>query len=558
MFKNSVIDKQMDMFSETSSHLQESSQKKFDNPNSWHNLFRTQVYSRVDENHYKVLFDQKMGAPNAPIRLLISMMILKEAFGWSDQQLFEQCNFNLLVRSALGLINLSDKVPVESTYYLLRKRIYQHRESTGEDLLENTFEDITSGQIKDFEVNGKSIRMDSKLLGSNIGFYTRYEIVHRTLCLFYNSLKPKSLSALSSDEGKQLKEICSENAQKTVYHSIRKDIEDRLKVLGILTYKVLLVYKVHASKKQYQLLDRVFNEHFKVEQDQQIILRPKEELTTHSVQSPHDPDSAYRQKGDQKVKGYSVNVTETNSEDQLNLITNIQVDKANAPDTEFVKPSIESTQEVSGQQVEKVYADGAYQSPANEQACQDIDMVFTGMQGAESRYELQMTPEGLLVTDTRTLESEIAQKATKTKRSKEDRYYIVKDNKRIYFGQSAIRASQQRQTLKQRPIEELRKRNNVEATIYQLVVHVRNNKTRYRTMIKQKMWALCRSLWINFIRILNHTTQTCQRTIILQKMSKKSAIFHLKTLFFAKIDQLYLFKIYSLNMYKIRLRHSKI
>lgn len=557
MFKNSVTDKQIDIFSGVSSHLQESSQKKFDNPNSWHNLFRTQVYSRVDENHYKVLFDNKMGAPNASIRLLVSMMILKEAFGWSDQQLFEQCNFNLLVRSALGLINLSDKVPVESTYYLLRKRIYQYRESTGEDLLQHTFEDITSGQIKDFEVNGTSIRMDSKLLGSNIAFYTRYEIVHQTLCLFYKSLNPKSLTALSSDEGMQLKEICSENAQKIVYCSNRKDVEDRLEALGILTYKVLLVYKVHASKKQYQLLDRVFNEHFKVEQDQQIMLRPKDELTTQSVQSPHDPDSAYRQKGDQKVKGYSVNVTETNSDDQLNLITNVQVDKANVPDTEFVKPSIETTQEISGQQVEKVYADGAYQSPANDQACQDIDMIYTGMQGAEPRYQLQMTPQGLLVTDTKTLESQIAHKATKTKRSKEDRYYIVKDNKRIYFGQSAIRASQQREILKQRPIEELRKRNNVEATIFQLVVHVRNNKSRYRTMIKQKMWAICRSLWVNFIRILNHITQSCQRTNILQKMSKKSAIFYFKTVFFAKIDELYLIHVAIFNINKFQLKHSE-
>jgi hypothetical protein len=62
-------------------------------------------------------------------------MILKEAYGWSDLQLFEQCGFNLLVRSALGLANLNDQVPAESTYYLFRKRVYQHRETTGEDLL---------------------------------------------------------------------------------------------------------------------------------------------------------------------------------------------------------------------------------------------------------------------------------------------------------------------------------------------------------------------------------------------------------------------------------------
>ncbi len=51
------------------------------------------------------------------------MLILKEGFGWSDEQLFEAIHFNLLVRRALGLLNLTDEVPVESTYYLFKQRV---------------------------------------------------------------------------------------------------------------------------------------------------------------------------------------------------------------------------------------------------------------------------------------------------------------------------------------------------------------------------------------------------------------------------------------------------
>jgi len=58
-----------------------------------------------------------------------------------------------------------------------------------------------------------------------------------------------------------------------------------------------------------------------------------------------------------------VNITETNSETTLNLITSVEVDKANVPDTSFVKSALESTQELTGQPIEKVYADGAYQQP---------------------------------------------------------------------------------------------------------------------------------------------------------------------------------------------------
>lgn len=534
MFKKSNPNQQVDMFTGTSAVLQGKFLKRYNNPNAWHNLFRSQVYARIDESSYSVLFDDTMGAPNAPVSLLVAMMILKEAYGWSDLQLFEECGFNLLVRSALGLANLDDHVPAESTYYLFRKRVYQHREKTGEDLLQKTFDAITSGQIKDFEVNGASIRMDSKLLGSNIAFYSRYEVIHRTLCLFYASLKPNALPLMQTIERSKLKEICSEDAQKTVYRCTKQDIQNRLQTLGLMINKVLRVYAGYKSNKHYQLLERVFNEHYKIDQQEQIQIRPKEEISSDSLQSPHDPDSAYRQKGDQRVKGYSVNVTETNSDNNLNLITNAKVDKANVSDVEFVKPAIVATQQVSGQTVETVYADGAYQSPANDTFCDTIDMVFTGMQGPQPRYQIEMTHEGLLVTDTQSLECQIATLASKSKNSKEDRYYIITDNKKIYFGQSAIRAAMKRQAIKQRPIEELRKRNNVEATIFQLAYHLRNKKSKYRTMIKQQIWANCRCLWINFVRILKYVTQTYQRTLIYAQKSSNLSYFDLKSIIFSK------------------------
>src|SRR5699024_9218469 len=100
-------------------------------------------------------------------RVLIAMMILKEANGWSDAQLFESCRYNLLVRSALGLFNIDDELPTESTYYLLRKRVVEYETENNVNLVEQTFSDITGQQATEFEVSGKSIRMDSKLLGSN-------------------------------------------------------------------------------------------------------------------------------------------------------------------------------------------------------------------------------------------------------------------------------------------------------------------------------------------------------------------------------------------------------
>jgi len=400
---------------------------------------------------------------------------------------------------------------VESTYYLLRKRIYDHQKQSGEDLMGNVFAHITSEQIKEFNVNGRSIRMDSKLIGSNIAIFTRYEIIHQTLCMFYKSLDKAAKSKLFVVDRKQLELLMKEESSKTVYHSTKDELRGRLQTIGILICN-LLDQLEYLQTELYHLLQRVFNEQYKVIDYEQIELRPKEEISSSSLQSPHDPESAYRNKGDQMVKGYSVNITETCSNDNLNLITNVIVEKANTPDTVFVEPAIEATIEVTGQTVEKVYADGAYQSPDNDACCENIDMVFTGIQGFESKYDLEMTPEGLLVTDTKTGEQIKAVLVKKHKNSKEDRWRITTPSGYYYFGQLAIRASHLRRQMKGRSEEELHKRNNVEATIFQLGFPLRNNKSKYRGIIKQKTWAYCRCLWINLIRILNFTKQICQRT----------------------------------------------
>ena len=512
MFRKSSKEPQLDLFGNTSSMLNQGASRKFNDPGHWHNQFRQQVVDRIDEDPYNVLFDQTTGAPNASIRLLVGMMILKEAFGWSDSQLFEHCQFNLLTRSALGLFNINDTLPSESTYYLLRKRIYEHRKQGGEDLLEQTFSHITHQQVKQFEVNGRHIRMDSKLIGSNIAYFTRYEVIHQTLSMFYKTLNKKARSKLSASHRQQLQNIVKEESGKAVYRSTREEIQTRSQDLGAVIYRLLNAF-TDQKGQAYELLQRVFDEQYKVTQDYQVQLRSREEISSSSVQSPHDPDSTYRHKADQKVKGYSVNITETTSDESLNLITNVLVDPANVNDCTFVQPAIKATRQVTGQQVEKACLDGGYQSPDNDPFCQDIDMVFTGIQGGQARYDLQMTDRGLMVTDTQTGQCMQASLAKKNKRSKEDRWFIQTAEGRYYFNQQAIRAAHLRRALKQRSAEEKRKRNNVEASIFQLCYPLRNNKSKYRRLIKQRIWAYCRCLWINFIRILKYSKHTCQRTV---------------------------------------------
>ena len=526
MYRKSNKEPQIDAFTSIPHILDKKAGKQYNDAKGWHNLFREHITMKVDESIFGMLFSDKMGAPNASVSVLLGMMILKESFGWSDSQLFEQCRFNLLARAALGLINVNDAIPVESTYYLFRKRIYDHQRLHDEDLMEKAFQNITSEQIKVFGVKGDHIRMDSKLIGSNIALYSRYEVIHQTLTGFYKSIDPSIQVKLSKEEKIQLAAIVEEEAQKTVYRSTKAELRSRLDNLGIIIFKTLKRYKRFAETQAYQLLERVFNEQYKLLPASQVELRPKEEITANSLQSPHDPDCTYRHKGDQEVKGYSVNITETTSDQPLNLITSVEVEKANTPDTQFVEPAINKTVEVTQQKIKKVYADGAYQSPAHNAYCHGIDMVYTGIQGAPSRYDLEMTPRGLLVTDTLTGDQQLTILAKKIKSSKEDRWkYTDSQGNTIYFSQQAIRASELRRTMKTRPIEELQRRNNVEATIFQFSYPLRNNKSKYRGLLKQRTFAYCRCLYINLVRIMLIEKQICQRTFCALKKSTIFTIF---------------------------------
>lgn len=64
------------------------------------------------------------------------------------------------------------------------------------------------------------------------------------------------------------------------------------------------------------------------------------------------------------------------------------------------------------------------------------------------------------------------------------------------------------------PQQILNIRNNVEATIFQLGFHYPNDKSRYRGLIKHKMWAHIRCLWINFVRILNFNAKQYENTTL--------------------------------------------
>ena len=491
------------LFESASNLMRGRALKKYDDPKAWHNQFYELVTSNINEDVFKPLFKEgNMGRSNASISQLVAIMIMKEGNRRSDEQMFEAVDFDLLVRKALGLVNISDQAPSLDTYYMLRRRMVDYQEQTDIDLMQCCFKDATKAQAVKFHIEGKSVRMDSKLIGSNIARYSRYRIILTTLQKWAKS----GLGRLNPSLLKKVKPFLDEEAQKTEYRSNSEEIQRRINTLGVIIYKIL--QRIKATDDL--LLKRVFDEQYEVSKGQ-VTLRDKKQVSASSVQNPNDPDAAYRVKGEQKVRGYSVNTTETNDEgDGPSLITDVEVKPATAADQDFLQDGVEGSMEVTGNLAEHINADGAYQSEANREFAADnlIDLVTSGLQGKPSRYDLTMTDGNLIVVDKTTGENI---SVTKTR----DKWRIASNGKAKYryFTPKQVETALLRKRLEAIPKAELDRRNNVEAAMFQISYHTRNGKTRYRGLAKHVMWACSRCMWMNFIRLMKFQTKAYQRTL---------------------------------------------
>ncbi len=532
MFKKTIIEKQLGLHSSVTQHIEKSSYKIFSDSTSWFNVFFDQITSKIDETIFTSLFDKTKGAPNSSIRTLIAMMIIKDGQGWSDKELFEQCRFNLTVRKSMGILNLDEVIPCESTYYLLRKRIVEHQKDTSINLFTAVFNSITKAQILEFEVSGKSIRMDSKLIGSNIAFYSRYELIHKSFLKFLNAQPPKSLDLLSELEHKRISDLIKEDSSKTIYRSTKAEIKDKLTDIGLLIFNILNLPNNAVSTQEFKTLETVFNQQFKCLENKEIEIRPKEEISAQSIQSPHDTECTFRKKNNEQTKGFSHNVTETCVPDKLNLIADVQTEPASAADNSYVISATDNSQKLFEDKIENIHTDGAYHSTDNQEYVNKntINFYCTGMQGAPSRYNLTLQANGeLSVIDL------ITNQEVTTVRAKNNKYRIKAEKGYRYFSQKDIDNALIRKELDKIPAEINNKRNNVEATIFQLALHLRKDNTRYRGLIKNKIWAILRCLWINCARIAKFVTKLCQRT---NKNENKIVLYYywISNVFYKKLN----------------------
>jgi len=145
------------------------------------------VFVQIDEETFGRLYHGGYSRPNKPVNELVSLEIIKHLLGLSDKQLEHAYLFDFRVRNALGKETLGDNI-CEKTFTNFRRRLMEHEEETGQDLLHEVFQDHRSYLQDEFEIDESTQRMDSTFIEANIKHLSRIDLIAKVIHNFLDEL----------------------------------------------------------------------------------------------------------------------------------------------------------------------------------------------------------------------------------------------------------------------------------------------------------------------------------------------------------------------------------
>ena len=352
---------------------------------SWSGTFFREFYSRLEEQPFAELYVDFPSRPNAPINELVSLEFLKAGNGWTDEEMYQHYLFDLQTRHALGLNQLGEAHFELRTIYNFRQRLSQHMQEKGVNLLDRTFEGVTDAQIAAFQLKTGKQRMDSVLLGSNIRQMGRLQLLVEVLQRVHRMLNEADQANYAAVFAPYLKG----HSGHYIYRLKSEEFPTHLQQVGELMQRLLTdLQAVYGQEPVYQVLGRVFGEHFQVE-EQTVKSKIAKDLSAQSLQSPDDLEATYREKRGQGYQGYCANLTETcEPENPFQLITKTQTAPNCTDDSQLLAEVLPDLTQRSD--LKTLYADGGFGGPEADVVLQQqkVELVQTAIRGRQPNPDL--------------------------------------------------------------------------------------------------------------------------------------------------------------------------
>ena len=340
---------------------------------SWAEIFRHRALPLIDEERFAALYCPDNGRPNRPVETVLGVLLLKEMYGLTDMEALEQLEFNLLWHHALAL-SAAEAHLCQKTLHNFRTGLMEH------DLARVAFAETTDRILKALGTKVSRQRLDSTHVIGNMAVLTRLGLFCETSRVFLSQLQdehPRLYGRVPEGlRGRYLKE----DGQASGYQDARSSQgRRRLAVCARDVYRLCELFEGTAAEEleEYALLERLLVDQCEVVDEKQdpqqddddagegrvpVVLKAAKEVSSSSLQSPHDPDATYN---GHKGKGYEVQVAETcDPDNDVEIITHVEVTDSCVSDAQATVPTLEAL-EARQLLPEELVADTTYGSGDN-------------------------------------------------------------------------------------------------------------------------------------------------------------------------------------------------
>ena len=373
---------------------------------SWAEAFRNQALPLIDENLFAPMYCDDNGRPNTPVPIVFGTLLLKEMFDLTDDDCLEQLEFNLQWQHALRLTPEEAHL-CQKTLHNFRVRMMEH------DLARLAFQTTTDQIIEALGIKVGRQRLDSTHILSNVAKLTRLGLFCETIRVFLLKLKKNHPRFFKRIPLSLCRRYLKEDDRSTSYGDVPSDrVRRRLSVCSRDLYRLISRFRKTAMEdlEEYSLLERLFEEQCEsvIEKDRPseddddfgegsapIRLKKPKEVSSESLQTPHDPDVTY---SGHKGKGYEVQISETcEEENEVQIITEVEVTDSCYGDSCATIPIIEGLKERNIQPKEMV-ADTAYGSGSNAVEAEKLGTELISPVGGRVTEEEDLSDENRLLT----------------------------------------------------------------------------------------------------------------------------------------------------------------
>jgi len=349
----------------------------------WPGKFYKHVFTEIDESKFADMYDSDYGRPNFPVKILVSLEVLKHQFDLSDKELLENFHFDTRYIKALGLKKAGQITLGERTLYDFRERLLDYIEKTGHNPLEEVFNELVDKFLELADLDSDIQRMDSTMVEANIKHLSRIQLMRKVFSNFINELPENKQNRIHKNT---LQILDKKSFADYLANFSKEEVTESL--LGKL-HSVMQLFKNDDevnTTKVYQHLQRVVEEQ-SIETTKQLKAKDDKKIESSSLQNPNDEDATYRKKGSKSHQGYSLNISETADPDNsAQMITDVSLQPNIHSDVNFLKKRLGDINKRTNP--EKLVVDGAYYGSMSKDIAKtnETELIPTNLTGKDPKY----------------------------------------------------------------------------------------------------------------------------------------------------------------------------